>query len=466
MTSAQIRASTQVPSSARPAKPCVAILPSYMSLRNFIVSGTAAEVALRSDVVCVVPKSADEALLTRSDGISYRQLGTEAWAPALLHRLVPRLGYPGLAYRFNEQSGFAGHRSKTLLSRERRAREFLAGNFVEPSLGRPFPSSRTMLDILTRLYWWASPWRRSHFRDLLRSLAPASIFLDQVQSPLARQPILAAGQLGIPVVGNIGSWDQPTTKGPVPPGLAGYLVQSRYMADALVERHGIAGEAIMVTGWPQMDCYAEPASPGADARLRKAYEIAPDARVILFGLYSPRLGGHEPLVARELVAWMASQTSRPMHLLLRPHPKTRDAGSLRDVVAGSAKVSIVTEGLDDLRLLRDQIRLSAIVISSFGSIGLDATALGRPAIYVGVGNPLDWRSMEHLSSAVGTGAIPVATTITELQGWIERLIAEPFHLCRQMAALRALHLDPLDGGARARVAGAMLERAKQAARCA
>lgn len=447
----------------------VAVLPSFMSARQLLLTQAGPALAAAAEVTCLLQPGVAERIapslkglpvtlqtVPEPDGRFLRRLG------AVGQRLWPGAGFGGLAYRFNEIQGFAGHQFKKSFQGKAAEREAMAGNYVAHAYGRPLPKSRPLYDLMSRLYWTDCLADQKLCR-LIADLAPDAVYIGQVPSPVVRDPILAARRLGVPVVGNVLSWDHLNLKGPVPPGLDRYTVQNRWMADMLIRHHGVRAERVAVTGWPQMDGYTAKLEPSRAQAVRARHGVAPDAKVVLFGLNPPRLGSHEPDAVRRLLAWMDRPEGADIHLLLRPHPRYQDALADYDFIVGVPRVSLVTEGLDDVELLRDQLLISGVVLCSGGSLALDATAMKRPAVWLHRAKVVNLELMEHLAAVTSTNAIPAATDLDGLIEELEVALDNPDRKAAERALLIDRYLAPLDGEAGARLVGTILDSVRPTA---
>ena len=451
--------------SQRPPK-VVAVFPSLMSARQLLLTRAGPALAASAEATCLLQPGVAERIGPALDRLSVKLLTVPSPDRRFLRRLGaagqrlwPGAGFGGLSYRFNEIQGFAGHQFKKSFQGEAAKREAIAGNYVAHAYGRPFPRWRTLYDVMSRLYW-TDCLADQKMRRLISDLAPDVIYIGQVPSPIVRDAILAARRLGVPIVGNVLSWDHPNLKGPVPPGLDRYTVQNQWMADMLIRHHGVPSERIVVTGWPQMDGYMAAPDPSREAAARARYDVAPDAKVILFGLNPPRLGSHEPEAVRRLLAWMDRPECSDVHLLLRPHPRYLDALADYDFIAGAPRVTLVTDGLDDVELLHDQLLISSVVLCSVGSLALDATATKRPAIWLHRAKVVNLELMEHLAAVAATNAIPVATNLDSLIEELEVTLGNPNRRADERATLIEHYLAPLDGHAGERLVGTIVESAK------
>lgn len=443
------------------------VLPSFMAARILVEGNVLARLDGIATLRCLTSPSV-AAQLTKTVELETSDVSIlcdeTSLAVRLSHRLAnafPNLGYRGLAYRFNEMNGFVAHRMKKKLPAQFQRREMAAGNFVAPYFGFPFPRSSSLYAMLSSWYWRPA-FASGAAADALRAFAPDVLVLGQAQGEGQRDIIRTARKMGIPVVGNILSWDQPTTKGPVPPGLARYIVQNEWMKECLRRHHGVETERICVVGWAQMDGYRIAPSAIEVKAAREAAGVSPDATLVLFGLYSARLGQHEPEIARQLVQRAEEQQ---LHILLRPHPKDKTASERFKHLLEHPRVTFAPNELDDLELLREQILMSDVVLTSGGTIALDAAALDRPALFLGeglAGRPerhavgVSRYSFEHLASVLSTGAVPVVESIDALLTAIQRAGQNPAYLADERERLRQLHLKPLDSCSAERFAAAIL----------
>ena len=207
--------------------------------------------------------------------------------------------FPNLAYRFNEINGFAGHGQKKAMSVDRQAREALAGNFVEPTLGWPRPKSRAWFNVLYRIYfgrWQCIP---PAIHQFMLEENPDVMVLWNPQSTLIKDYLIAARKAAVPVVVVITSWDMPTTKGPICPGAELYIVNSKAMKNELVGYHHIDEKKVEVSGWPQMDVNVTTAG-GERSAVLQSLGVPHENRLVVFAANSERLGRHEPSVVGHL----------------------------------------------------------------------------------------------------------------------------------------------------------------------
>lgn len=358
-----------------------------------------------------------------------------------------------LTHRFNAVRGFKGHQDRLAQSWAMRKPALREGLPVLRFLDKPFPRSRGLLDGLGRLYW--AGWQR-HPRavELFDREKPDMVVLAHCQNHFVAPYVLEALKRGVPILGVNGSWDQPTTKGPLVPGIRRMLAQSRNVVRDLVEHHGVSAEDCVVVGWPQMDIYARPeAHVGREDFLRQV-GLPPGRRYILVGAYTERLGPHEPAMCR----WIADANARGVFgpdvtLWIRCHPNETQAAERFGDLEKRPDVVVEKPGMGDLAGLANLVRHAACVVSSAGTISLDAAALDTPAIAVAFEDeslpfhdrPSRRYDMEHYAAVMATRGVRKVTSIDELGAAITAYLADRARDAAERAALRAEHLEPLDG---------------------
>ena len=247
--------------------PVLIVLPAPMIARNWLSTSVLDLLAARRDMdVTIVTSEAGDQAIVESKGLQWRAMlrGKRVQGFERARYYAGYLLYLVLANRFNAISSFRGARERLKQSRALRRIALKDGLPASPWFGFPLPRSRLLFHGLQRLYQS----RLMHFAEAdatLDAVRPALIVLGHVQNHFTMPYALAAKKRGVPILGAIGSWDQPTTKGPLSPALGRLLAQSRAVADELVRYHGIAPGRIEVVGWTQMDLYRRP-DVGATAR--------------------------------------------------------------------------------------------------------------------------------------------------------------------------------------------------------
>ena len=360
-----------------------------------------------------------------------------------------------LTHRFNAVQGFKGHQDRLAQSWALRKPAVREGLPVLRFLDKPFPRSRRLLNALLALYW--KDWQR-HPRaaSLFDREQPDLVVLAHCQNHFVTPYVLEALRRGVPILGVNGSWDQPTTKGPLAPGIQRFLVQSRQVAIDLERHHGVEPERCVAVGWPQMDLYARPGTLVDRDVFLARMGLPQGRRYILVGAYSERLGPHEPAMCR----WLAEQNAQgafgpDVTLWIRCHPNETQAAERFGALDRRPDVVVERPGMGDLPQLANLVRHAACVVSSAGTIGLDASALDTPSIAVAFEDPAvpfhDRPSrrydMEHYAAVMATGGIRKVTSLEDLGAALAAYLQDRSLDAEGRARLRAEHLEPLDGRA-------------------
>ena len=126
--------------------------------------------------------------------------------------------YLVLANRFDAIAGFRGARGRLKQSRALRKIALKDGLPASPWFGFPFARSPLLFRRLKGLYQ-SGLMRFTAAESTLDDIRPALMVLGNVQNHFTMPYALAASRRGVPLLGAIGSWDQPTTKGPLNPAL-------------------------------------------------------------------------------------------------------------------------------------------------------------------------------------------------------------------------------------------------------
>ena len=455
-------------------KRVLVVLPFDMSARNVIRTPVASLLAARDDLkVTMVSRDPEDAARLHAlpgNAIDW----VEMLRPFRGHEGIGRfladvkfaVGfylYTVLAFRFNAIAGFRGFRQRL---RQRIGLRWLAFREGLPTLrclGWPFPRSHGLFRWLYRLQYGG--WLRHRTVDaLFNTVRPDLIVLTHLQTGLVTPYVLAAQRRRIPILGVNGSWDQPTTKGPLVPGVRHVLAQSVRVQDELQEHHGHGAARTTVIGWPQMDPYVSGPHAGGRARFLSELGLADDRRYALVGAYSRRLGHHEPQMCAALADYLrGSEWKGGVTLYIRCHPLERDWEDRFGHLHDPPGVIVEPPALGDLPYLADLLRYAAVVIASAGTINLDAAALDTPTVAVAFESendpyydrPARRYDMEHYSAVVRTGGVRMVRSQAELEDAVAAYLRDPTLDAGGRRRLRREQLEPLDGGASQRFADAI-----------
>ncbi|MDX1975776.1 MAG: CDP-glycerol glycerophosphotransferase family protein [Rickettsiales bacterium] len=442
------------------------ILPYDMTARHLLETDFVSLLAQQSSVeqvhivaraAPVLPANWQYAPLVRP----FRSQPKTLWADSKL--VLGHMLHQILICRFNLLREFQGFADRLKQSGALRKQEIKEGHPSSRLFAFPFPRSLKLYGWLLKSYW--GQWQRHPAVEAWFDQAqPDLVVLGHIQNPFITPYILAARARGIPLMGMNGSWDQPTTKGPLAPCLSAILVQNEHIKDELMRYHGVNAEKIRVCGWPQMDHYARYIPSDRSAFLR-SIGLPETARYILFGAYSERLGRHEPRVFDALArALQKDEFGEQVWLYVRAHPLDRQWQKRLGYLRGLPRVVLEPPNLGDLEHLTQLVQHASMVVASAGTILLDAAALDVPAIALAYEDetqpyydrPARRLEMEHYAAVLATGGMWKVHNVAELKQAILGYLENPFYHASERQALRAQFLEPLDGGAAQRIVEQMV----------
>jgi hypothetical protein len=437
------------------------VLPDPFPTRVFVDCGIVGKLAarLQGRVEVVLALPADEAMewAPRLGDVPWmlgadffpREVGIVERAARRIDLAIDRnAGYYPLSVRHSLRHGF---------NRER-MRPGHPNLFLDSSLTGRLPESER-LDRLVR--GWLFSQRRYASRELVRRMRDScsALVVANVQSLQAVPFLNAARRLGLRTVGYVASWDHTVGKGIVSPHVRRYVVQNEVMRDDLVRHHGIDGERVVVTGWPQSDVFHL-------RRPREAYDgivlslgLDPSRPVVLVAGNTPTNAPYEGRFVERLVGWR----ERPQ-LLFRPHPRDREWRERFAPAQAAEDAAVQQASYTDLDVLATLLQHVACVVCNAGTILLDALANDRPAVCVlyDEGAPPGERHADlnvtgrHYEELVRSDAFLRAQDFGEVVGGIERSLAEPGALADARRQVVLDVMGEIDGHAADRVVDAIV----------
>lgn len=368
-----------------------------------------------------------------------------------------QVGYYPLAIRLNYRHGLhlermqPGHRNELLDSAR---------------VGR-LPRHPAVDRAMTR---WHFSTRRYISHALTRRLVADRpvLVLSNLQMQSAVPFLLAGWRLGLPLVGNVASWDHTVGKGVISPRLDRYLVQNERMRSDLARYHGVPAERVVVTGWPQSDVFAVRRPREAYEAVLRGYGLDPTQPLVLVMGNTPTNTPREERFFERLVGWWReSGADRRFSLLFRPHPRDRQWRRRFAAALDVPGAAVQEPSFTDLEVLATLLRHGDCVVTNAGTILLDALVNDRPVVCVlydeGGGGPPEesWAAKsvigEHYRDVAASGAYHPATSFDEVVAGIERSLADPGELAAERRRVVDLVVGPVDGHAADRVVEALLE---------
>jgi len=331
--------------------------------------------------------------------------------------------------------------------------------------------------------WSESLYRRSvdlmPIRQHLRQISPDLLWSTAYITPDEHAYVMAAQDLGIPVLASILSFDNLTSRTSYLQRFHHYTVWSEWMKQQLVLFYThVSPEQVTVTGTPQFDFHRRAEFCLTRQETLSILGLEPNDRYFVYGASTRQLAPDEPL----LVRWLAQRIAETKQLknykvVVRLHP-----------LDDWSRWNLETDGLDCLILSgawltkpsadgwafitrEEQVRLVSLLthaeacINIASTIGLDAAVLDRPVIGI------DFRDepqapaellyseyyTEHYLPLVESGAIRIASNWGRLIDIMIEAVLFPdkYRANRQQAVQRIC--GTVDGRASTRVVATVLD---------
>ena len=236
-------------------------------------------------------------------------------------------------------------------------------------------------------------------KTYLQENAPELIYCSHQVSSFSLAPVLAARDLGIPVVSFIHSWDN-LPKGNKMLKADHYFVWSDYMKAEMEAYYPqeVSKNNITVTGTPQFTFYTKADYLIPKALFYKAYNLPTDKKLLCFSGNFTSIGMDDPLYLRDLAEAVKTynQTNTTQyHVILRANPADYNEG-FRPILKEYSDV--ITEVIptwnheafplpenytvnSNLGVLYSTLYYSEAMFNIGSTMALDAILLGKPAFY-------------------------------------------------------------------------------------
>jgi hypothetical protein len=443
--------------------PVWVVLPDPFSSRLFFDTGIVEQLRERlGDRLELVLDGGGEAWVERAPGVPSIERGElvagyaapheKAWRRADLW-LDGRLGFYPLSLRQSLRYGF---------NRER-LRPGHDNWFLDTDLAGPLPRWRFLDAAMMRWHYGRLRYLPPVLRERLSRERPAVVLANtQMQSVVPL--IVGARRVGLPLVGNIASWDHTVGKGIVPPHLRRYLVQNDVMREDLVRYHGIPRGRIVVTGWPQTDVYHRRRPRSDYEAVIGAHGLDPMRPVVLVMGNTPTNAPYEERFVQRLVEWWEGSVQDRFSLLFRPHPRDRRWRERFAAALSCDDIAVQEPSFTDLETLAVLLQHGDCIVSNAGTILLDALVNDRPAVCVlydeGAPPGESWAlknvSGEHYKQLMESDAFYRASQFDDVVSGIERGLARPGELAPERVRVAHAVVGEVDGRAAGRVAEAIV----------
>ena len=321
------------------------------------------------------------------------------------------------------------------------------------------------------------------------NLAENEAFLDEHRiealfsvTPFAIQELVvlhAVQRRAIPAITSILSFDNITTRPPLPITFDRYLVWNAYNADEI--RRGypwVPRDTIDVVGPGQFDFYADPQYVQERATWLARVGVSPEVPTVLYGAGPPSVSPHEDQYVDDLIAAIRrGALPRDLKIVLRRHPNDHpdrwerfradpavafdDPGALGAEHYRPGQVNMARGQIVDLC---SALAHTDVHVSVSSTMTLDGAFFDKPQIAPAydVDEPAPFRTMaydlyrrEHFVPIVASGALELPRSPAELVAAVRRALDDPGRLEPQRRALLEELCTFTDGRCTERVADAV-----------
>lgn len=328
-----------------------------------------------------------------------------------------------LVYRFNSISGFSGFRNRVKQSYRQKIMELTEGIPSFRIFGFPFAENLFVYRAIKNFYYCYCI-KSESIDNLITNIRPSLVVVMHCQNHLGLLYAQAAIKNNIRTLGIIGSWDQPTTKGPIFEKLDEILVPNACVKAELVTWHGASDERIHIVGWPQLDSYFDERLKKGNKNIRTALGLKCNEDYLVFGAYGHRLGNNEEKLIINIANFLEESAQlKNCFIFIRPHPLDVKRDARYSGLVGRPNIIVETE------LIRKQIALPQLlgnsigVIAVGGTIILDGLAGGTPALGVAFERDADdyyecsarRYEMEHWQTVITRKCTAIAQDFMEVE---------------------------------------------------
>jgi CDP-glycerol glycerophosphotransferase (TagB/SpsB family) len=184
----------------------------------------------------------------------------------------------------------------------------------------------------------------------------------------------------------------------------------------------------------------------------KKYNIPSNSKIILFAANGARLGSHEPAVL-EHIRNQINSYNFPIFLIIRPHPKDALWEKRLSSVMTIKNEILMAADFGNIEVLGELLQFSDLLISTQGSISLDAIAMNLPVINLAFDTMQKSDSesvsrlyeMDHYADIAKSGAVLMANSFDDLDAKINQCLSSPNYNKEAVNLLRNSDIEPFDG---------------------
>ncbi len=415
----------------------IAILASMgWGIRNVLMSRALDLLLERADVAVISPYGHVKEFRQRFEG----RVRLEDLSEARLDRIT-KLWETLSMKLFYRLSGSSTHRHK--LAAEPKGRVDRVTTLAARTMATPW-ALRVAKNGLARRFRRMDGYRR--WRDYFARERIDTVVSSNPLNLIEYPPLIAARDLGLRTIAIITSWDNPSSKRPLPIEFDEYLVWNDIMAGEVQAFYGVAADRVREIGPLQFDYYFDERLRDSRQEFCAGFGLDPDRKIVVHSTVTGGLFPDEPVFLEKLL-WALKHGSvrgNP-NLLVRLHPKRdiRDfAHLLVDPAWRGLRVAWTIAGRpvrgmndrwcpldDEIRLLTNTVVHGDVNVNMFSTMLVDFAILGKPAVLISHSakddrlNYADY--LEHIRPVIECGSHRIAYSFQETIEHLNAYLDDP-----------------------------------------
>ena len=299
----------------------------------------------------------------------------------------------------------------------------------------------------SRIYGFLMPRRR--YGSLFEKYKPDLLFATDIFSPMDANMMLDAKNFHVPILGMIRSWDNLTTKGPIPVRPEVLVVNNGILKNEAELIHLFPEQKIRVVGIPHYDRYGK--GPVHDRSIFLSRCGIPETK--RFFVYAPQgdrffTKGVVNTFDRDIIEIITKSLPDDYALLVRLPPA--DSVNITGIQIPSGRVFFDRPGIqladdptfykqnelsrDDEDHLIDTLYHTDGIISVGTTLAIDGAAFDKPQIIVGFWlenrkivshSRIHAHDYDHMQALLGSSGVRVVKTVNDLSAAISDYVKNP-----------------------------------------
>jgi hypothetical protein len=432
----------------------VLLLPDGQTIRTFLRTKACRRLAKWSDLFVLSP-------FDIADDVRRIGPNTNFFQIPLIHRIRfdTMLGYLGYLQTRSPTSRRFAQRLEENLQKALTTGARLDNSLRVWQIAAALQSNNRYLDT----YCWsmrlfAGIFSLTEIVGMLRRLQPDLVVNSSAVNWSSRLWTRAAALAGIPIVSNVISWDNMSTKTLLDEFVDTFLIWSDEMEeDFTTSVPYVRDKPRVIVGTPQFEPIIQQRGLMSRADFFRQYGLDPDKKLILYTTGSKTLFPREAECLDAVLGhWREHLTDRA-NIMVRMHPKDR-RGRYEAVMAKFPEVPFTLAGTNlaqgddwvpsenDIALLVNQLNHCDVVVNVASTMTLEGFAIDKPSINIGfsLGGSIsarypmdDYYKSRHYCDIVDSGAARLVNDYAELFAAIDDILdRSAFDVEKQRRVLR------------------------------